>query len=137
MSEGEVTYYSDGTIQVTNTRAMLGGKTYAMANITSVMMGEKPANRTPGAVIAIVGFLVTACGVIGTSDSGGSGGWVVGLLFGLLVLGAGIAIAANAKARYVVRVGSASGESDALVSEDKEYIQKIVNAMNEAIIKRG
>lgn len=129
MSE-ETVYYSDSAIQVTNARAVLGGKTYAMANITSVTMGEKPVNRTPGIVIAIVGLSIAAC----TSTASNSAG---GVIFGILVLAAGIAIAAIAKPSYIVRLGSASGESDALISKDREYIQKIVNAINEAIIKRG
>jgi len=145
MSE-EVTYYSDGAIRITNARAVLGGKSYAMANITSVAMWKRPANRTPGVVIAIVGLLITLCAccpasfTLGSSDSdaAASGLLFVGVgLLGLLGLVAGIVIAAIAKPSYVVRLGSASGETDALVSKDQEYIQKIVNAVNEAIIKRG
>ena len=39
-SEDERVYYSDGTITFTSTRAVLGGKTYAMANVTSVSLAE-------------------------------------------------------------------------------------------------
>jgi hypothetical protein len=130
MSE-ETTFYSDGAIRVTNARAVIGGKTYAMANITSVSMGTRPANRNPGIVIAIVGLLIAACTGIMASDGAG------GIVFGILVLVAGIVVAVIAKPSYIVRIGSASGEADALVSKDREYIQKIVNATNEAIIKRG
>lgn len=145
MSE-EVTYYSDGAIRVTNARAVLGGKTYAMANITSVTMGKIPANRTAGIVIALAGLVIASCAgcpaVFALSSSGSDTTvfWVasvgVGLL-GLLALAAGIAVAAGAQPSYVVRLGSASGETNALVSRDQEYIQKIVSALNEAIIRRG
>lgn len=60
-----------------------------------------------------------------------------GFIVGALMLVAGLVIAALSKPSYIVRLGSASGEADALISKDREYIQKIVNALNEAIIKRG
>lgn len=127
----ETTYYQDGNITVTNARAVLGSKTYAMANITSVSMGEIPANRTPGIVIALIGLAILAC-----SASGGSDG-IAGIIGGLVVAGFGAFLAYAVKTQYVVKIGSASGESNALTSNDREYIQKIVNAINEAIIKRG
>jgi hypothetical protein len=135
MQEGymsEVSYYQDGAVSVTNARAVLGGKTYAMANITSVSMAEKPANRTPGIIIAVVGLVMAACLGAAGGDSNATG-----LLFGVVIIGVGVAIAVLAKPSYIVKIGSASGEGDGLVSEDREQIQKIVSAMNEAIIKRG
>jgi len=119
----EASYYQDGTVSITNARAVLGGKTYAMANITSVSMATIPANRKPGIVIAIIGLLIA-----GVTNGG---------IIGLLILAAGIVLAVIVKPSYVVRIGSASGEADGLVSPNIEYIQKIVNAVNEAIIKRG
>lgn len=145
MSE-EVVYYSDGAIQITNARAVLGGKTYAMANITSVMMGKIPANRTAGMVAILIGLLIASCAVcpafiaLDSSGSEAAGSWIasVGLgLLGVLVLGSGIVLAVIAKPRYVVKLGSASGEMNALASHDQEYIQEIVSALNEAIIRRG
>ena len=131
MSTPETTYYQDGGITVTNARAVLGAKTYAMANITSVSMGEIPANRAPGVVVALIGLAIAGCSASAGSDA------TSGIVIGVIVLGIGIAIAAAVKIQYVVKIGSASGESNALVAKDKEYIQKIVNAVNEAIIKRG
>jgi hypothetical protein len=131
MSTPETTYYQDGSITVTNARAVLGSKTYAMANITSVSMGEIPANRTAGIVIAVIGLAILACSSSGGSDGAG------GIIGGLLVAGFGGFLAYIAKTQYVVKIGSASGESNALTANDREHIQKIVNSINEAIIKRG
>ena len=46
-------------------------------------------------------------------------------------------LVATAKATYKMRIASASGEVDAISSKDKEYIQAIVQAIEEAFIKRG
>jgi hypothetical protein len=99
-----------------------------MANITSVSMAEKPANRKLGIVVAILGLIILAI----TYQLGSSGG----VIFGVILLGLGILIAAIVKPTYTVRIGSASGETDAISSNDKKYIQAIVRAMNEAFIER-
>ena len=59
-----------------------------------------------------------------------------GILFSLLILLVGSLMFFLAK-RFAVRIGSASGEVDGLRHRSKAYAQKIVDAMNEAIIERG
>jgi len=149
MSTQETVFLQDEGILITNTRAVLGAKTYSMANITSVSTGIIPANRVPGIIVAAVGGLLSmCCGCSALSfilddsswETGGMGIAIVGgvgALIGLLMLVGGIALAIMIKPTYVVRIGSASGEANALTSKNKEYIEHIVAAMNEAIIKRG
>jgi hypothetical protein len=103
-----------------------------MANITSVSIGRVPANRTPGVLLALVGLVVVA----GCWDAAADGE-PTGVILGAIALSAGVALALLVKDKYVVRIGSASGETDALVSEDRDYIETIVDATNEAIIGRG
>jgi len=124
--EKEITFYSDDrSVRITNTRVIVGATTYAMANITSVLMAKKPANRVPGIVLAILGLILLAIPVSGIR------------VLGVVLLVLGILIAVIVKPTYTIRIGSASGESDAISSKDKKYVQGIVTAMNEAIIKRG
>lgn len=154
MSMQETVFHQDEGILITNTRAVLGAKTYSMANITSVSTHFAPANRMPGIIVAIVGGLLTACCgflaifpliMLGSQDySGDTSGvfgsiatLVVGAVIGLLILAGGVALVVLSKPTYAIRIGSASGEANALASKNKEYIDRIVAAMNEAIIKRG
>lgn len=129
MTLQETTYYRDGQVTISNSRAVLGTKTYAMSNITSVTMGERPANRSLGAIFILLGAAGLCVGSASHSNAP--------LLIGILAVIAGIALIFIAKPSYIVKIGSAGGESDALIATDKDYIQKIVNAVNEAIIKRG
>ena len=125
----ETTFYQDGDVTVTNARAILGAKTYAMSNITSVAMGTKPAERGVGIGLVLAGLVL---GVIGASVPSAP------LIFlAVPFLGGGIAAAAIAKPSYIVRIGSASGESDALASQDEKHVKEIVAALNEAIVGRG
>ena len=41
------------------------------------------------------------------------------------------------KPTYTVQIGSASGESNILESQDVDHITRIVKAMNDAIVRRG
>jgi hypothetical protein len=129
--EQEKTYLTLGDVTITNTRAILGSKTYSMVNITSVSMGEVPPNRNFGYGLLIVGLLMSLTLLGGDSSCAGIG------IFGVILIIAGLAVIYTAKKTYVVRIGSASGESNALSSLDSDYIKKIVVAMNKAIVERG
>lgn len=122
----EKTYYSDRDITITSTRAILGPKTYAMANITSVSVGELQQEQGCGCSIVAVGFLMLA-GLFSSET----------ILVGLLgVVGVVVGFIFMSQKTYVVRIGSASGESDALQHQSREYVEKIVRAVNEAIVDR-
>jgi hypothetical protein len=125
----EKTYFSDQNVTVTSTRAIFQSKTYAMTNVTSVSLGEIPGNMTCGCMVMALGiFLVLVAMAVQTAV-----GWVIALA----ALGIGAWMAQVAKPSYVVRVGSASAESNALVSFDKAYIERIVAAVSQAITERG
>lgn len=131
MPSEETVYFTDGRVTITNARAIIGEKTYAMINITSVSMGEIPPNKSLGIALILVGVLGAVCvSMVGES-------WIGAGVWALIVVGGGIWALTVPKPKYVVRIGSASGEKNALVSPNREYIQKIVLALNEAIIKRG
>ena len=127
----EVAVYRDENIHLTNLRAVLQGKTYAMANVTSVSMFTQVKSKVPGVILAVLGGLFLLVG-FGSRELRGCS-----VVFGLLMLVIGIAVAAGAKNLYWVRIGSASGEANALASHDRDYITRVVSAMNDAIVRRG
>jgi len=100
-----------------------------MVNITSVSDEKIDPNRWAGIVLAILGMLILVGGYFLGSD--------IALVSGGVVLGLGILLAAIVRPTYKLRVDSASGKDYALSSKDRQYIQGIVTAMNEAMIKRG
>ncbi len=126
----EPTFYSDEKgVRITPTRAIFGSTTYAMANITSIAGSKDPPRRTPGIIVAILGLVILlACSFLESAE---------GVIAGVVVLGLGTLIAAIAKPTYYVKITSASGEAKATPSKDKQYIDSIVMALNEALIRRG
>lgn len=122
---------SGARITVTDTRVRIGNTTYSMANITSVSITRSPPNRAPGIVIAFLGIVVIAISLFYMDDPSygiyiGAGMFIVGLI-----------IAALAKGDYYMRIGSASGESNALQSTERGSIEPVVEAIEKAIIMRG
>jgi len=100
-----------------------------MANITSIKRDIHPANRKPGVIIAVLGLIILLACVSFDSSTG--------VIAGVVVLGLGILIAAMVKPTYFLKITSASGEAEPIKSRDKQYVDSIVTAMNEALIRRG
>jgi hypothetical protein len=127
----EKEYYSDGSVIVTSARAVISNKTYAMQHITSVSAARIPPKTGVPALLTIGGGFMLLMALVTEQWRGSC------ITFGAILLVFGIAMLALAKNRYSVRIASSSGETDALVSRDKGYIQRIVDAISQAIIERG
>jgi hypothetical protein len=130
----ETVILETGTIKITNVRAVFGSKTYAVSNITSVdAKAISPSGCAPIALIVIgAGFGISAAFRASTTDS-----WWVTLLIGVAFMALGFRTAAKAVEDYSVNLTTAGGEVTAYQSKDKAEIQKIVAALNEAMIKNG
>jgi len=126
----EPTFYSDERgVRITPTRAIFGSTIYAMANITSIKRDVRPANRKLGIIIAVLGLIILLASASFDSSTG--------VIAGAIVLGLGILVAAIVKPTYFLKITSDSGEAEPISSKDKQYIDSIVTAMNEALIRRG
>ena len=126
----EQTFYADESgVRITNTRAIFNSTTYSMANISSIRSASTPAKRGFGIFLALLGFIVL---IIGASSSA-----TVAIVIGLIMLAIGILLAWAAKGEYHIMITSSSGEASALKSKNRGYIDRIAQAMNEAIIHRG
>jgi len=121
----ETTFYSDNVgVRVTDRRLIIANATYAMANIASVKTGITYPNRTGPVLLVLIGVICLFAG----RDA---------LAFGLVLGVVGVLWWMGQRSTYHVRISSASGEGDALSSARKDYIEGIIQAINEAIIKRG
>ena len=144
----EKVYYDEGNVKITNSRAILDNKTYVLKNISSVTVNtiEHKAIKFSGLLEYFIGavFLLTFVGSLI------SGQYSESITTSLIYFGLGGACCyyayskskknipaweTPARDEYSVRIGSNAGETDGLISEDKDYITKIVNAINDAIIE--
>lgn len=117
----ETTFFDIGDVKVTNARFMSGTQTYAMTNVTSVKPFVEAPKRFWLIVMVIVGLLVMTNNV------------AVGLLIAALAAG----FLYLQKTKYHLVLSTASGETKALWTHDRSYLDGIINALNQAIIHRG
>jgi predicted RNA-binding Zn-ribbon protein involved in translation (DUF1610 family) len=139
IDRAEPTYYSDGKgVRITPTRLIVPGRkpnegpsVYAMANITSVKTEKVSSPRWVAILFACIGIAFV---IWGASSRDMQVVIVVGAVMFVIALIAAILL----KTTYKITISSASGESEPLKpTTDKNYFDKITNAINEALIKRG
>jgi hypothetical protein len=99
-----------------------------MANITSVMLREVGGTRVRAAIVFLLGIIGALLGLAGGIDLFTVGGILLLIIGGLMWFFA---------KPWAVRIGSASGEVDGLRHRSKAYAQKVVDAINQAIVERG
>jgi len=117
----EQTFFEYGDVKVTNARFINGGQTYAMSNVTSVKTFEEKPSRLGGVLALIVGLGVA----VNTP--------VIGI-----VIAAGAALYMYLqKTVFHIKLATSAGETSALKTHQKEYLHKVVSALNEAIVHRG
>lgn len=116
-------FFNQGNVSVSNARFIVDGQTYAMNGVTSVKQGVRHPSRVLPIVLGVIGLLV----IFG----GGS------QVFGILLLAAAVLSWVLQKSVWIVVLNSSSGETQALTSKDKIYIEGVISALNESIVYRG
>ena len=145
MAEEKV-FFNGGGVKVTNTRIIVDGDTYTLANVTScksrykVETGLDTSNAKKRKLIKIIGWLA----IILSLFIGFKANEIIGsIITAAIMYLAMIILNAIFKDKpfnyrvYTVSFGSASGEKDAITSHNENFINKVVNAVNDAIVSRG
>jgi len=122
-NQSETQFYQDGTVTVTQSRFITQSKTYVMRNISSVHVFEIEKNRVTPIIMILLGIPFLFSGNIF---------WI-----GLIIIAIGILWLISIKNEYAVRISTNAGEANSILSKDRMYIQKIVDALNKAIMYRG
>src|SRR5581483_3605158 len=118
----EKEFFRHDDVTVTNSRLIVGAQTFAMSNITSVKASQDSPNRTWPVVILVFGLIALFANSFGMA-----------IMFGVIG-GFWLALQKN---YYHVALTTAGGETKALTSNQQQYIEEVVKALNEAIVHRG
>jgi Family of unknown function (DUF6232) len=118
----ETTFFQDAGATVTNTRFITGGQTHALSGITSVSAYTREPNRVAPVIVGFIGLLL----LIGGSVAGALPFLIVAVFWWIL-----------SKPSYSVVIRTAAGEAKALTDEDQGRVERVVAALNEAIVFRG
>ena len=130
----EQIFLETASAKVTNARAVIGEKTYAMANITSVGINRSISRLGRGLmIISGLVFLFTLVAGPGVGIS-------IALMFaapGVVLALVGHLLNQNARATHVLTLYTASGEIKALTSTNLDNLRQISEAIANAMIARG
>lgn len=116
---------AESSLFVSSSRISLGGKMYSTANVTTVGTYLIKPRRKAEILLVLFGVVLALFHTIAT------------IVIGLILIALGVIKWIYNKPKYSIRLGSASGEAEAIQVPDKEYTNKIVQAINEAIVYRG
>lgn len=117
----EQTFLNEHGVTVTNARFVVASQTYAIAGITSVKSYYQGPNHFVSLIILMFGVF----------------GCLYNLFLGLLGVGLGVFVWRTEKPTFQILLSTSGGEVKALVSYDKQHIDKVVLALNDAIVARG
>ena len=117
----EQTFFEYEDVKVTNARFISGSQTYAMSNVTSVKAFEQKPKRFWGILFLVIGVAVAISAPV----------------VGLLIAASATVFLFMQKTMYHVMLSTSGGETSALKTNQQEYLQKVVAALNEAIVHRG
>ncbi|MDX2242346.1 MAG: DUF6232 family protein [Leptolyngbyaceae cyanobacterium bins.302] len=136
----EETFLNHDLVQVTKTRFITPGETYAVNGIISVKTTQV-AEEVPSPLKEKITTLVWSWVILGTLTAIAYTihQEIVGTLIGifLLLMSGGIFGLKTKVPKHAVTLRTSSGEVKALESDDVEFIQQVVKALNQAIIARG
>ena len=133
--------YTDGhDVVVTESTLKVKNNTYLLNGITKLCLWTIRPDRWPGVLLMILGIAAAVCGFLGlvppsmnlTLDNTQLDANTLALWIGAALFLIGIIVMAASKERYAVRIGTAEGEKNAVVSYKREYISQIVDALHSA-----
>lgn len=141
-------FYTDGhEVTVTDSTFKVHKKEYKLLGITRHGLLTIKPMRAPGIFTMLIGILVILIGAYELlpssvfADVRMLGRWVtanqLAVAGGVLVAVMGLLMAILVKPKYAVRISTAEGESNVVVSRQPEYIRQIIDGLNRAFISRG
>jgi hypothetical protein len=141
-------YYTDGhDVTVTSSTLKIHNKEYLLPGITRHGLSTLKPQRAPGLFLFIIGMLIVVVGAYRlippgfVSNTYVMNRWVTindwAIVGGGIIALAGLLIATLVRTKYAVRIATAEGETDVVVSKQREYIRQIIEGLNKAFVARG
>ncbi len=140
MTPDKVIYTDGRDVTVTDSALKVKNTSYNLSGITKLSFRTIRAERWPGILLLVLGLAALAFGLFGTvpadmnvqTDDGTIGGDLLAVWGGIALSVIGLISLMVAHDRYAVRIGTAEGEKNAVVSRKREYIAQIVDAVHSA-----
>jgi hypothetical protein len=140
MTPDKVIYTDGHDVVVTDSTLKVKRHSYLLSGITKASFWTIRPDRWPAVLLILIGIIAAVCGYLGLipaevsmqSDSGPISGNTLALWIGIGLFLIGLLVLMLSRERYAVRIGTAEGEKNAIVSTKREYIAQIVDAVHTA-----
>ncbi len=121
MENNEKVIFEENEISVTKSRYIVNDKTYVIRNISSVSVFKIIAHYSFTILWLLVGLLLTASETV--------------RIYGIIIALSAIVVIFLKKNKYAVRITSNESKINSYISKDMAFVEKIVKALNEAVIQ--
>ncbi len=121
MENNEKVIFEENEISVTKSRYIVNDKTYVIRNISSVSVFKFIAHYSFTILWLLVGLLLTASETV--------------RIYGIIIALSAIVVIFLKKNKYAVRITSNESKINSYISKDMAFVEKIVKALNEAVIQ--
>lgn len=145
MDTDKILYYTDGhQVTITDNGFKVKNTLYRLNGITRHGLSIIYPARIPSTLLMILGTVLFVCGSMNfIPASWNTNVTIFGLsllvnsllmIGGILFLVIGLLIMLRLREKYAVRIFTAEGEKDVVISGSREYISQIVDALNRAFL---
>lgn len=135
--------YTDGhTVTVTDSMFQVNKTEYKLNGITKHGLYILKPQRFPGVLMVVIGFVLIVVGLAKLMPPNWMNDVIINntlvqantilLVVGSVIAFIGVLLAGLIRERYAVRISTAEGEKNVVVSRHKEYIAQIVDAISSA-----
>ena len=140
MAPDKVIYTDGRDVTVTDSTLMVRNTSYHLKGITKLSFWTIRPERWPAVLLLLFGITAAVLGFLGliptdmnmVTDEGVVSGNTLALWVGMSLALVGFLVLLFSRERYAVRIGTAEGEKNAVVSRKREYIAQIVDALHSA-----
>jgi Family of unknown function (DUF6232) len=115
----EISFFENSKVIVTQTRFIVAHKVVEIKNISYVKIGTLKNYMALKLIIIILGFLMMFFQEL--------------RIIGIVIFAISFLSACFTTDRFSVRISTNSGEMDTLISKDRDYIEKVAQAINSAM----
>lgn len=144
MATNDVIYTDGQDVVVTPSTFQVKNTFYRLNGITKHGLAVVGAERIPGILLFVFGVVISLLGIgnmlpvtlvepvtIGSNymDVNEMAQWI-----GIALATIGVIAVSVVKEKYAVRIATAEGEKNVVVSDKREYINQIINALNRALM---
>ena len=145
METNRMLYYTDGhDVTITDAGFKVKNTLYQLNGISRHGFSIIAPHRAPYAVLLALGTIIFACGAFNILPTS----WhqqvtvfglsvvvnAVVMTAGSVIFGLGMLVMLRMREKYAVRIFTAEGEKNVVVSQSREYISQIVDALNRAFL---